>query len=100
MGIYIDAIPSKPDPDNPIYADENLLIAVGFGVAQVLRGEDVVFDETSSEDYHYLPEFEAMAKKEPAHDWRVLLVAPLREHEYQRQSDGRWLLISTGQGFA
>lgn len=82
-------------------APMDMLIAVGFGVAQVTRGKRVVFSEKyDDKEYHTLAEFEAMAEKDPEHDWRVLLHAPLRSSEYQRQGKDRWVLINSGPGFA
>ncbi len=79
----------------------DMLIAVGFGIARVTRGKKIVFQETADdEDYHRLAEFEEMAKTDPDHDWRVLLEAPLRSREYQRQGEGKWVLIASGEGFA
>jgi len=80
-----------------------MVIGVGFGIAQVTKDEELVFQEQpeqANDELPYLSEFEEMAKKDPDHDWRVLLVAPLREREYQRQGDGEWVLIASGRGFA
>jgi hypothetical protein len=82
-------------------APMDMLIAVGFGMAQVTKDDDVVFSEQpNDEEYHALSEFEAMAKDDPDHDWRVALEAPLRSREYQRQGDDKWVLINSGMGFA
>lgn len=82
-------------------APMDMIIAVGFGLAEVTRGKKVIFREMpNDEDYHTLAEFEEMAKADPNHDWRVTLDAPLRSREYQRQGEGRWVLIKSGQGFA
>ena len=96
---HISYVPSV-DPNNPKYADMGMMIAVGFGSAMVLKDDKVIYDGERSEETHYLSDFEAMAKLDPEHDWRVELIAPLKELEYQRQEDGRWLLIRTGMGFA
>jgi hypothetical protein len=83
-------------------ASLDLLIAVGFGDAQVTRDGTVVYSEmdAADESFHYLREFEALAKLDPDHDWRVLLDAPLRSEEYQRHGDDQWVLINSGMGFA
>lgn len=79
----------------------DMIIAVGLGVARVTRGRRVIFSEgANDENDHYLSEFEEMAKADPDHDWRVLLDAPLRSREYQRQGEGKWVLIKSGPGFA
>lgn len=82
-------------------ASLDMIIAVGFGVARVTRGKKIIFQEQyNDEDFHRLSEFEEMAKRDPDHDWRVLLDAPLRAGEYQRHGDGKWVLIASGEGFA
>jgi len=82
-------------------APMNMLIAVGFGSAEVLCGKKVIFQEGyNDEEFHTLAEFEEMAKKNPDHSWRVILDAPLRSREYQRQDEGKWVLIASGPGFA
>ncbi len=79
----------------------DMVIAVGFGVAQVTRDNELVFQEQPDDErLRTLAEFEEMAKQDPDHDWRVLLVAPLRSREYQRHDDGKWVLIDSGPGFA
>ncbi len=79
----------------------NMLVAVGFGYAAVLRGSREVFREGPDDtEYHTLVEFEEMAKADPEHSWRVILDAPLCYREYQRQGDGNWVLIKSGMGFA
>ena len=82
-------------------APMDMLIAVGFGAAVVSRDGECVFQEQNDDDdFHFLREFEDMAKADPDHDWRVLLDAPLRMREYQRHGDGQWTLVKSGQGFA
>lgn len=82
-------------------APMDMLIAVGFGSAMVTCGHKVIFMEMYDDtEFHTLAEFEEMAKKDPNHDWRVSLNAPLRSREYQRQGDNNWVLIASGEGFA
>lgn len=82
-------------------APMDTLIAVGFGTAQVRRGRKVIFDEQQdSENFHFLSEFEEMAKLDPNHSWTVELDAPLRSRTYQRHDEGKWVLIASGEGFA
>jgi len=82
-------------------APMDMIIAVGFGVAQVTKDDELIYvEKPDEENYHELSEFEKMAKSDPDHDWRVLLEAPLRSREYQRQGDGKWVLINSGMGFA
>lgn len=85
-------------------ASMEMLIAVGFGVAQVTKDEELIYTEPinpeSWEDLPTLNHFEQMAQEDPDHDWRVLLEAPLRSREYQRQGPEEWVLIASGPGFA
>jgi hypothetical protein len=76
------------------------VVAVGFGCAQITKDGAVIFDEMNAEDFHELSEFEAMAKADPDHDWRLILEAPLRSQVYQRHADDAWVLIESGMGFA
>jgi hypothetical protein len=89
--------------DKPVekIAPMDMIIAVGFGVAQVTKDNELVYAEKPDEEnFRELSEFEEIAKSDPDHDWRVLLVGALREREYQRQGDGKWVLINSGMGFA
>ena len=81
-------------------APMDMLIAVGFGYAGVIKDNKEVFTEQNDDDYHELQEFEAMALADPDHDWRVILDAPLRSRTYQRHETGKWVLIESGMGFA
>lgn len=99
MKIFVDAVPSS-DEIGKIVAPLDMIIAVGFGTAQVIKGDKVIFRESNNdEDFHCLQEFEHMAQIDPDHDWRILLDAPLQMREYQRQ-ENRWVVIDVGPGFA
>lgn len=92
----------------PEIAPMDMLIAVGFGYAAVLRDSEEVYREDinamlGSEDeepWPTLEKYEAMAAADPDHDWRVSLQGPLRGREYQRHDTGHWVLIESNQGFA
>lgn len=43
---------------------------------------------------------EALALLKPDADWRVILEGPLHGETYQRQGEGRWVLVVKNQGFA
>lgn len=80
----------------------DMLIAVGFGDAHVSKdGVNIYREDPNSpnDNPRTLAEFEEVAKEDPDHDWRVVLFAPLRGREYQRQ-DGKWVLIDSNEGFA
>lgn len=90
-------------------APMDMLVAVGFGYAAVTRDGHEVYQEdinamlNSEDDDEALPtleKFEAMAKADPDHDWRVVLHGPLRGREYQRHGEAHWVLIDSNQGFA
>ncbi|MEJ8547166.1 hypothetical protein [Brevibacillus borstelensis] len=80
------------------------LIAVGFGVAQVTKNGQVVYDELDyiedEERIWTAQDAEDIAKKDPDNDWRIHLEAPLSERHYQRQGEGLWVLYKKGNGFA
>lgn len=85
-------------------APMDMVIAVGFGIAQVTKDGNVIFSEDMADDSGQeipkLAKFEAMAAADPDHDWRCLLFAPLRGREYQRHDADKWVLIASNQGFA
>ena len=80
----------------------SMVIGVGFGTAQVLKDNEIIYEEgfQDNDDFPTLADFEKMAKQDPDHDWRVLLVSPLRDREYQRHEEDKWVLIDSGRGFA
>ena len=91
----------KPVRDDP--ADMDMLIAVGFGIAQVHRdgyvhldGEKWMRDGRELRVHHA----EEEAKKDPNHNWEIVIVGPLREAVYQRQGQGNWVCVEEGEGFA
>lgn len=82
-------------------ADLSLIVAVGFGYAAITRDDEVIFEERDDdEEWHDLREFEKMAQKDPHHDWRCILDAPLRYRAYQRHAKNTWVLVESGMGFA
>lgn len=78
------------------------IVAAGFGYAGITKDGQSVYqdDPHSEEDAPTLQRFEDMAKADPDHDWRFTLNLPLRDAEYQRQGDARWVLVKSGMGFA
>jgi hypothetical protein len=77
-------------------------IAVGFGSAVLWRDGDCIYNEEPDIDKPDMTgaEAEALAVADPDHDWRIHLMAPLSELEYQRHGPNRWVLIKQGEGFA
>lgn len=79
------------------------VIAVGFGDASVTCDDRVVYQEEqdmAEADLWTGQQAEDAAAKDPDHDWRVHLVAPLYEAVYQRHGAGHWPLVEKGLGFA
>ncbi len=82
-------------------ASMDMLIAVGFGSAMVLKGDEIIYSEPPDlGECWTTADAEKEAAKDPDHDWRIQLFAPLRESEYQRQDEGKWVLVGSGMGFA
>ncbi len=78
-------------------------IAVGFGYAGVEKDGKSIFAEKFGMNWEDLPtlmKFENMARKDPNHDWQLILDAPLRSRIYQRHGRNNWVLVKSGQGFA
>lgn len=78
------------------------IIAVGFGNASITKDRATIYREDPSCDKPFMTvaKAERMAAKDPDHDWRIHLVAPLSERHYQRQGDKTWVLYKRGLGFA
>lgn len=80
------------------------VIAVGFGCANLTKGNEVIYDEQDTDeesgDYMTVEQAEALAAADPKHDWRIHLVAPMSERHYQRQGPEQWVLYEKGMGFA
>lgn len=77
------------------------VIAVGFGSATLARNNRCIwFERADDEKYMTVAEAEELAKLSPDADWRIEYFGPLSEKEYQRQGEGKWVLIRTGMGFA
>ena len=91
---------NQPLSETPIQMDR--VIAVGFGAAGVTKDGESVYDEQQVDDDSYwtIEDAEKAAQADPDHDWRIFFFAPLYEATYQRQGQGRWMLIEKGRGFA
>lgn len=75
----------------------------GFGGWHIVRDDETIYNPPDNAEWGEYPTlliFENMARKDPDHDWRAKLTSPLRDAEYQRQGENRWVLISSGPGFA
>ena len=83
--------------------DMDALIAVGFGDAHVEKDGEIIYHEPTEyepQNFWTVQEAENEALKDPDHDWRIILYAPLRGRVFQRQEPGKWYLIEENQGFA
>ena len=93
--------------------DMDEIIAVGFGDAHVEKDGEIIYHEPAKwelDEVEAVEDFESLfwtvqdaeneAMKDPDHDWRIVLYAPLRGRVFQRQEPGKWYLIEEDQGFA
>lgn len=88
------------------------IIAVGFGDAHVEKDGEIVYRGPTDCDieqaegdevlslYWSVQDAENEALKDPDHDWRIVLYAPLRGRTFQRQGEGKWVLVDENEGFA
>ncbi len=79
------------------------VIAVGFGAAYVIKGDQTVYYEKPDAQYEEcwtVAMAEATATADPDHDWRIVMDGPMHGETYQRQGEGRWVLVATNDGFA
>lgn len=86
---------------HPVLPMESI-IAVGFGWASLTKNDETLYSEDPQEEDKIITvaQAEEMAAKDPDHDWRIHLVAPLSERHYQRQGEKHWVLYEKGKGFA
>lgn len=84
----------------PSYFPADGVIAVGFGAAVLLCDRHTVYAEEQGEEYMTGAQAEELASRDPDHDWRIVLEAPLSSRTYQRHGPGEWALIEQGMGFA
>lgn len=85
-------------------ASMEMVIAVGFGCAIVTKDEEIVYDERLAEcagnRFWRTLDAEHEASKDPDHDWRIVMDAPLRGRTYQRHGEDHWVCVASNQGFA
>ena len=89
---------------NPIFdvAPMDMPVAVGFGDAHLEKDGKIIYREPFSGEYEFytVRDAENEALKDPDHDWRIVLYAPLYGKCYQRQGKRHWVLIEENRGFA
>ena len=71
----------------------------GFGEILFLCNDELLMQINYSHFFDTMQYFENMSKNYKG-DLRIIINAPLYELEYQRQGEGKWVLIKQGQGFA
>lgn len=87
--------------DEPEIANLDAYVAVGFGIAQIVRNDEVIYDEMHAEVWKKLSEFEEMAQKDaPETHWLCILDGPLSGVTYERQGKNLWVAIERNEGFA
>jgi hypothetical protein len=76
----------------------------GFGGLTLYRdGEFVQAPDISRDEEveaYCVQDHEDIAAGDPDHDWRIRIDAPMWDGVFQRHSEGRWVLIEKGIGFA
>lgn len=94
-------------PTKPVEAPMDMIICVGFGDAGVTKNKELVWSEQSVQDtakdwddFWTVADAEKVALEEPDEDWRIYKMGAMWEGEWQRQGPSKWVLISTGMGFA
>lgn len=94
---YVDQ-PCNCCPRRPVTMPTTGSIHPGFGSVDVTRGDELALSDvhgtTTVEDY------EALAKLDPEHDWRVTVNGPMYGVVYQRQGEGEWIAVENLDGFA
>lgn len=103
---------------NPIdsVAPLDMIVAVGFGLAEVARDGKLVVDGEraarydlpaavrrrfcNDEGYVTLRKVERFAAKRPRSLWTVHIRGPLWDATWERRRPGKWVCTSAGDGFA
>ena len=85
-------------------AHMDMLIAVGFGSANVTKDGECVYDEQESEHhgrpYWTVQDAENAALQDPDHDWQIMKMGPMHGETFQRHEPGRWVCVESNPGFA
>lgn len=85
-------------------AHMDMLIAVGFGSANVTRDGECIYDEQQAEHANApmwtVQDAENEAAKDHDHDWQIMKMGPLHGETFQRQGPARWVCVESNEGFA
>ena len=78
------------------------VIGVGFGIANLTRDGNVVYEEHGDEDARPITvaQAEELAQRFPEHDWCIHLIALLEDRHYRRTGSGCWKLYKRGYGLS
>lgn len=72
------------------------VLCVGCGQVEVTLDGQVVW--AGDDERVSLADLESIAARYADHDWRVFFDGPLSDGLYQRQGEGRWVLVRRGRG--
>lgn len=87
-------------PPKPIKINLNWNIHPGFGCVLLTRDGEVVWSDSRMERQRHGAGAEAVARKDPDHDWRLIVDGPLSGVEYQRHGRSEWVAVASNRGFA
>lgn len=87
-------------PPKPVKANLNWNLHPGFGAVTLKRDEETVWYDVRGDRERHGRAAENAARKDPHHDWRLIVDGPLSGVEYQRQGVNEWVAVASNQGFA
>ena len=74
-------------------APMDMEISLEFGIATVTKDGEIFYSEEKSERVWTVADAEKEASKDQDHDWRIYFAGELRGRMYQRQGEGKWVLV-------
>jgi len=85
-------------------APMGMIICVGFGAAYATKDGELIYDGEddlrNGKEPLVVKDIEAMAAKDPDHDWRITKEGPLHGETFQRHGVENWVCIESNPGFA
>lgn len=84
----------------PLRVKLNVRLHAGFGMTALKRDGEYVESYFEYEKCPTFQRFENVARKDPDHDWQVLVDGPLSDVTYQRHGQNEWVAVAKGMGFA
>jgi hypothetical protein len=78
------------------------VIGVGIGYAALTCDGQAVYEENGKRhcDLMTVAQAEDLARRDPARDWRIHLVAQLENRHYRRTGAGQWKIYERGYGMS